>query len=389
MVKINLSFGQQFFYTLNVLLLLFSCNIYAQNLNQIVTYKGVELKLPSTWNYKSQEIKKDIAFQISSWEKGGSNSFVFQWLETEIDSKEYLEVMKESLKGKITHGSVFFENNKVGDFQNNKTLYSTFSGELPDFKFSGNLITFNNNGRTFLIMHQGDVEFYNSQTAAKIISTFKIGFLKESIQPETLDKWTLYEIVNIGQLAVPPTLELRDDNSFTALASDIIRDSYVAHKRIKMVKSQLVFQPRGSNELAKEAFSKYARIMINYRKGEIGAFYKWNEKFEYTDSEYKEVDEGFRNDVVNSMVNKDFKLINWYPLEFGEINGLSYLKISFTRQMGDNPTVKVVRYNLFNSNESVEITLSYRLSESELWSSDFENVINTFSFKKINDIKNR
>lgn len=356
-----------------------SCN--SQELVQVANYKQVELKIPSTWNYKSQEIEPDFAYQISCWEKGGSNSFVFQWIETEMNLEEYLETLKETLKEQITHKNAIFTENKAGNFQNNKTLYSTFAGELLDFKFSGKLIAFNNNSKDFLIMHQGDDEFYKVQTADKIISTLKVDFLRESAQSEIPKTWTLYEIANIGKLAVPPTLELRDDNSFTALAADIIHDSYVTHKKIEITKSQLVFQPKGSNELDKEAFSKYSRILINYNKGEYGDFYKWNEKYEFTDLEYKELDEYFKEEVVTPMSLLNIKLINWYPLEFGNVNGLSYIKISFTRQMANNPIVKVVRYKFFNTDEAVEITLSYRLSESDIWESDFSNVINTFSFK--------
>ena len=112
-----------------------------------------------------------------------------------------------------------------------------------------------------------------------------------------------------------------------------------------------------------------------------GDFYKWNEKYEFTNSEYKELDEYFKDEVVTPMTLMNIKLINWYPLEFGNVNGLSYIKISFTRQMANNPIVKVIGYKFFNTDEAVEITLSYRLSESEIWEADFSKVINTFSFK--------
>jgi len=81
------------------------------------------------------------------------------------------------------------------------------------------------------------------------------------------------------------------------------------------------------------------------------------------------------------MSSASIKLIYWYPSEFGSVNGLSFIKISYTRQMADNPVVKVDSYKFFNTDEAVEITLSYRLSERELWENDFMNVINTFSFK--------
>ena len=79
--------------------------------------------------------------------------------------------------------------------------------------------------------------------------------------------------------------------------------------------------------------------MITYSKGEYGDFYKWNEKFELTESEYKELDDYFKSEVVNPMAMMNIKLIKWYPLEFGNVNGLSYMKTSFTRQMSDNPIV--------------------------------------------------
>lgn len=90
-----------------------------------------------------------------------------------------------------------------------------------------------------------------------------------------------------------------------------------------------------------------------------------------------------KNDLVTEMKSSgmDVKLVKWYPIEYGSINGLSYIKSSFTRQMGDNPVVKVVGYEFFNSDETLEIIISYRLIESKLWESDFNKIVNTFDFK--------
>lgn len=354
-------------------------------INQAVNYKQIKFKLPSNWSYKSQEIESNFSYQISCWEKGGPNSFVFQWIETEWDLEEYMEVIKESIKEQATHKNTNFSSNQTGFIQNNKTLFSTFTGKISDFKFSGKLITFNNNDRTFLIMYQGDEKFYNSHTHEKIISTLKTGFITDTVKKLTKSKipndWTLYEIENIGQIAVPPTLELRDDNSWTALAKEIVNDNIITHKKIEINKSQLVFQPKGTDKFTEEALSKYARIMIYYSKGEPGDFYKWNKKFDFSDKEYKELNEYYKNELDKLMTTLDGEIIEWYPLKFGNINGLSYMKVSFTRQTKNNPIVKVIRYNFFNWDEAMEITLSYRLSEMEIWASDFNKVINTFEFK--------
>jgi len=260
-----------------ILLSFSACKNNAQSFDQLVSYKGIDLKLPSSWNYKSQELQTDFAYQISAWDIESGNSFVFQWIETEMDLSEYLELMKKSLKNQISHKDALFTYNKTGDFRNIKTMFTTFSLEVSDVKYNGRIIAFSNGGRSFLIMVQGVDEFYRTQTADNIISSLNISFFQDTGQALIPTAWTLYEIEKIGQIAVPPSLELRDDNSFTALAVDILSDSYLTHKKIKLNKSQLVFQPNGTDKFEKEALSKYSRILINYSKGSYGDFYSWNE----------------------------------------------------------------------------------------------------------------
>jgi hypothetical protein len=201
-----------------------------------------------------------------------------------------------------------------------------------------------------------------------------------TIQTEIPKGWTVFEIKSVGKIAIPPTMELRDDNSYISLVSDVVRDNYSVHKKIEITKPKLTFQPKGSDKLDKQALSKYSRILINYIKGEPGDFFKWNEEFDISSSEEKDLNEYFLEEVTAPMEAINMKLIKWYPLEFSSINGLSYIKQTFTRQMSDNPIVKVEKYTFFNYDESVSITLSYRLSERDMWASDFDKVINYFDF---------
>lgn len=364
-----------------IFLFVVSISCYSQDLVQTVNFKEVEFKLPSNWSYELEELESNLLYQITCSRKDNGDTFVVQWIEAEIDLEEYLEIMKTTFKEGPTHKGVVFTENKAGVFHDNKTLYSVFTGELLGYKFSGRAITFNNDGKTFIIMHQGDNTFYKAQTAEKIMSSLKIGRLRDLIQLEVPKTWILYDIENIGQIALPPTLELRDDNSFVAQGMGKIQDYYVTHKKIKMLKPQIYFQPKGMDNLEKEALSKYARVLITYIKGEDGDFFKWNEKFELTDSELQELDSYFKDEVVSPMDVMNIKLIKWYPLEFGSVNGLSYMKMSFTRQMGSNPIVRVDNYKFYNSDEAIELTLSYRLSESDTWKDDFSKVIKTFDFK--------
>ena len=379
-MKKNLSLSHYIIFLIFTLTII-SCDSRDSKPKQNVSYLGVEFKLPTNWNYKSQELENGVAHQISCWEKGGANSFVFQWIDMEMDLVEYIEIMKESLKEQVSHKNAVFKDNKKGTFRNSNSISSDFSGSFAGYTFQGGLIAFVNNGKSFLILHQGDNNFYDSKIYERILSSLTIDFLSKSeLSNEVPKGWAHFEIKDIGAIAIPPSMELRDDNSYIALVSDIIRDNYSVNHNIEMTGSKLTFQPKGTNENDRQALSKYSRILINHIVGEPGDFFKWNEDFNISDSEKQELNDYFYNEVVTPMKSLNMKVIEWFPIEYSSINGISYMKQSFTRQMADNPIVKVEKYLFFNYNESVSITLSYRLSESDIWASDFEKVINYFDF---------
>lgn len=361
--------------------LLISCKSNSSKPDLEISYLDVEFKIPSNWNYKSQELENGIAHQISCWEKGEASSFVFQWLDMEMNLDEYIEIMKESLKEQISHKNAIFRNNKNTTFQNSSAISSEFSGTFADYRFEGGLIAFLCDGKTYLILHQGDKNFYAKGIYENIVSSLKIGFNTKSNSIKKLpEKWALFEIKDIGNIAIPPSMEIRDDNSYISLVSDIIRDNYSVKYNIEMKGAELTFQPKGTNANEKQALSKYARILINYTNGEPGEFFKWNEDFILTESEKQELNDFFYNEAVTPMKALNMKIIKWNPIEYSKINGISYMKQSFKRQMADNPVVNVEKYIFFNYDESVAITLSYRLSEGEIWADDLKKVINYFDF---------
>ena len=192
--------------------------------------------------------------------------------------------------------------------------------------------------------------------------------------------WIVYEIENVGIIAIPPSLELRDNNSYIALAADIVFDDIRVNKKLRLLKSNLTFQPKGVNERNKYATLLYSRILVHHTTGSSGDFLKYNEKMDLTENEKMKLNEQFRNEVIAPMESFGIKLIQWYPPEYNSDNELSYIKISYNRQMKENPIIYTELYKFFNDNEFVELTLSYRLSEKNIWAEDFSKVYKTFNF---------
>ncbi len=203
--------------------------------------------------------------------------------------------------------------------------------------------------------------------------------LQDSLKSKS--DWTFYEIEDVGQIAIPPTMELRDKDSMISQLYDSLYLFYNNILKIKFDKPQIVFQPNVMNSFKKEANPRYSRIIINYQKGQKGDYNKYNHVFNFTQKKKNEIDKGIKEKTVSEMPAMDVKLIKWNPVEFGNINGLTYIKVSFIRKMNDNPEVYVEQYNFFNYDEIVEIIISYRLIERDIWESDFSKIINTFDFK--------
>lgn len=217
------------------------------------------------------------------------------------------------------------------------------------------------------------------------LSLIFIPALVNSQDIETPQGWTIIEISGLGSIAIPPTIELRDDDSFVALLADDFRNSLITKKKIEIIKPQLTFQPKGVTSLDKDAIAKYARILITVEKGDQGEFLSNNEALDLTRSELDQLNSMYRQSFeadAKRLGDGQLKLLAWETIKVVKINGMAAIKIAYLRQALSNPPVYVQTYNFLNSDERIEITLSYRDNEKHLWAEDFEASINSFRYFK-------
>lgn len=207
---------------------------------------------------------------------------------------------------------------------------------------------------------------------------------RQTMNYEIPKDWVLYDIGDIGQVAIPTTLELRSENSVHTLNQIPIRNYFVVHKKIDVSKTkyQLIFQPLGYDN--GEIPSTYTRVLIHYKKGKFGDFMKWNDALNLTSIAREEIDKSYKQDLLSAIsMGKDemkIKLISRKPIEIGETNGLAYIKHTYKRQMGKNPIVNVQNYSFYNTDEMVEITISHYLNINDSDLSNLDKIINTFNF---------
>ncbi|HPK10769.1 MAG TPA: hypothetical protein PK246_10580, partial [Saprospiraceae bacterium] len=197
--------------------------------------------------------------------------------------------------------------------------------------------------------------------------------------------WTLIEISELGSIGIPPTIELRDDDSFVALLTDEFRNSLISRKKIEIIKPQLTLQPKGTTKLNKDAVSKYSRILITVDKGDQGEFLSNREVLALTKSELDQLNSMYRQSFeadAKKLGEGKLKLLDWETISVVKINDMAAIRIAYMRQAMSNPPVYVQTYNFLNYDERIEITLSYRDNEKYLWAEDFETSINSFRYFK-------
>lgn len=193
-----------------------------------------------------------------------------------------------------------------------------------------------------------------------------------------------YNLSNAIEISVPFDLELRGDNSLYNQVMDELRDEYNPSHIVKIGKSELIFQPKGTDNQEIPATEGVTRILVKHFKIDSNSFPKWN--FKISNQELNEINELLKKETTRELKTLPFEceITHWIPLKTGTINGLSYVKGVYL-SMVEGEESYTETYQFFNTNEKVIITNSTNISNKEKWVVIFDEVIKTFTFthKKI------
>ena len=229
--------------------------------------------------------------------------------------------------------------------------------------------------------------------------------------PDIPKGWTLYQIGETAKIALPPTLELRDKSSKYSVFVEKLWDTAVAdyfkvHLGETPMRCDLVFQPKGINsdddDTYLKAKSRYARVLVKYEKGKKGDYPRCRDKISRAElREFNETVKGKYFETVHKLPEGNFvvdavewkrtgkntskapdenTIQQWHDAEAGMVNGIAFITFGYVRKGLNETRVRVREYRFFNSDESISVTVSYRISESDIWADDLAQIANTFSF---------
>ena len=205
-----------------------------------------------------------------------------------------------------------------------------------------------------------------------LIATISVAIICKSQLLPTLPKdWERVYIKDIGNFDLPPTMEVQKGKYKKYV------DSY--RNLIGFETTKLTAQQKGLNELSLSGHEKYARVMIETAFGNKGDYEKLNfNTTNHSHADISKLNSTFKQQIQQGFQGTGLKLIEWYPVTVKKINGVSCFHVSYKRQLQNNPIVLVNIYYFHNNDRMYALTLSYRVSESDYWKSDFEKILKSF-----------
>jgi len=381
---------------------LFPLFVSCQNKWQTVSYNGVSVQIPSDWGNKNTvnyyEDYEYTEYQISCWSKNKGMWLTIQWVDVELDGDLYIESMVKTQRERFPmFREIDYSKIVDADFLNMKAKKCHFSKNFDyDDGVEGEYIAFTKDEHSYIVLICGDRKFYKSNNYNTILNNINPNFLgieqpkEKTVQTSaTEDNFTRYEFREYS-LSIPNTMELRNENSFMSLGKEIISDKIKSIKKIDIGDCNFVFQPAGTDDVQnsdrqKKALSLYSRVLINYQEGEKYNYMSWNDNTLLTQTEYNQLNKQFKDNLTAEneqakQASMGIKVISVDDIKIGKnANKFVYIKQSYIRS-GLKGNVKVTDYYLFNNSEMVKLTISYRISENNVWEKDFDKILDTFSF---------
>jgi hypothetical protein len=207
---------------------------------------------------------------------------------------------------------------------------------------------------------------------------FPILFTTFSYSQKTVEN---YLLKNIGYISIPSSIEIQSGN-YKKFAEKY-QEEYGKKFGYEISDNRIVFQQKGLNNLDKSSFTSYARVILETTIGSFGDYEKLTTKLTATASELADLNSQFKSQIEQSFRGTGLKLISWYGVSIATVNGRTALKISYLRQLNDNPYVTVSMYQFHNNDRMHQLTLSYRQQDADTWKTSYANILSSFKITNI------
>ncbi|UVD79295.1 hypothetical protein NWE55_14345 [Myroides albus] len=214
----------------------------------------------------------------------------------------------------------------------------------------------------------------------KLLSFVVILFLGGSVYAQDVT-YEQVELPSIGTILIPSTMELQKGKYEEFSKKFVEAGTRMLGEEVS--ENRIVFQPKGINDFTKDGLAMYARIIIETDISGPGDYFKLKDVEDLPESELVEISSFAENEMRDMLYDTNLKIVEWLGVSMVKIKGYTIFKMSYIRQLGQNPLVKVHTYIFQNYDRQHRLIVSYRVKDSELWESSFNKVANSFQITNI------
>jgi hypothetical protein len=198
--------------------------------------------------------------------------------------------------------------------------------------------------------------------------------------------WKVVSIPKICTYQIPSTVEIQK-GLYRKIAKRVVDEHVKEVLEITKVPERVVAQQKGINSFNPKAFKRYCRIIVETEYGIQGEFQDIDAPLALSQEELTEINAALKQKI--ELISKKsqsttfkMKVLTWNQVKIARISGIDALQLSYTRTVNGASPVLVNTYIIQNNHAMHRITLSYRISEKQLWAKDFDKVIESFKFAK-------
>lgn len=183
-------------------------------------------------------------------------------------------------------------------------------------------------------------------------------------------------IRDICSFIVPSNMEVREDG---ALADKAAKKFY-SSKEVTYNNNSIILQPKGFDNINKTATGLYGRIIVSLEQGKKGEY--------VTISEMSKEDIDLAKYMIIEILKDNARkyqmsILNHSSVSIKKIGEKLAFYHNYTRKSarGKMSPVFVQEYRVLDDDKAIQITLSYRSTEKEIWESGFNEFIKSLKFK--------
>lgn len=228
---------------------------------------------------------------------------------------------------------------------------------------------------------QDNAHFHRQRITTKLSKPFLIlGFLlltfSQGFGQGAEPTFVEFRLKELGTILIPVTMELQA-GQYKEMSDGFSRSQGYD------VSDHAIFQQKGLNDLKFNEVNTYARVMISTDHASAGSYEKLTKRVTATPSELRTLGTSIKQEITRGFEDQGIGMLRWDGASIATVNGRSALRISYLRQLEDNPPVYVEMYMFQNYDRMHRLTISYREQDSGLWKKALERTKNSFTITNI------